>query len=429
MIELSLLLFLVLGSVCFSQGRGRWVVFFSVIMNVGFFSFLIGALLFIKDISFFNISHITPQKNLICLALSFSGFFLYIINEVFSSKERKSMLYSVSVFLSILLVGANDLIAYFIILDLVIILKTFIIFNLGVSKKNKVATKYFISYFIISLFFILGMMCFFIATNSFSWVEIQIDSNIFLCTSLIFFICTLFFCMGFAPIQSYLLETYSEIKIRGLEVIMLIIDTSLIYSLFSLIHNVLSFISPEYINILLKIIMIFSATNILYGSIKALAISKPKEIILCSLIVYNGYLGLFLSTMFTGVEEIFIFYIFILSLSILAPISMLSNEIKTREINLKEMGLWWFLIFNLIGLPLTLGFYLKYLTIRVFLLQNMWFEIIIFILGSILSIIYYMRILDTKSFNKYETLRIRPNSVLFLFLILIGCAIPLFFYR
>src|SRR5688500_8883188 len=148
--------------------------------------------------------------------------------------------------------------------------------------------------------------------------------------------------------------------------------------------------------------------SMVFGNILALRQQNIKRLLAYSSIAHFGYLVVaFLPGNDAGIEA-GIFYLFAYAVTILAAfgiITLLSTRQKDAEQLEEYRGLFWrspllaavftITLLSLAGIPLTAGFIGKFYVLTSGVQQNLWLPVIVLVLGSVIGVYYYLRIIST----------------------------------
>jgi len=157
---------------------------------------------------------------------------------------------------------------------------------------------------------------------------------------------------------------------------------------------------------LLWLISLSAVASMLVGNLVALRQENVKRMLAYSSIAHLGYL---LVALLAGGErgaESVAFYLvayFVTTLGAFGVIAVLSTT--TREFEMLEdfrglgrrhpwmAGVLTVMLFSLGGIPLTAGFVGKYLVLATGVESALWWPVVILILGSVVGIVYYLRVI------------------------------------
>lgn len=363
---------------------------------------------------------------LILITLLF-GFFGLIMSKRSLFKHQNSTFFLI--FLLGILVGcigmiiSNDWLFLYLNLELM----TFCFLFLIAIQKNVRSIEAAIKYFFISAFssffllyglsyiyFIFGTLdfktleCFLSSPNSLQFFFNDINSNSILQKSLLLIIISFAIKLGAAPFHMWVPDVYEGSP--SFSTIFLIIlpkiptFSVLIYLIFGLFYNFL-----EFFQLIFFFLGIFS---LFVGSLGALRQTRLKRLLAYSSVADTGFLFLGLSTgSLFGLQSVF-FYLFLYSffsviiwgLIIWFESQLPQNHIITRTDLISgkyTSGLILLpLLSSLIGLPPFIGFWSKWVILLSAIKAQLFLGVLFFILGSIISSFYYLRILKISFFEK-----------------------------
>lgn len=159
---------------------------------------------------------------------------------------------------------------------------------------------------------------------------------------------------------------------------------------------------------LLNIFSAIAIASMIIGNILALRQSNIKRLLAYSSIAHFGYLIVaFLPGTTEGIEAS-VFYLFAYAITILAAfgiVTILSTRMKDAEDISVYRGLFWrqpllaavlsIALFSLAGIPLTAGFFAKFVVLLTGANNNLWLPVIVLVLTSVIGLYYYLRIIST----------------------------------
>jgi len=148
--------------------------------------------------------------------------------------------------------------------------------------------------------------------------------------------------------------------------------------------------------------------SMVIGNILALRQQNIKRLLAYSSIAHFGYLIVaFLPGSTEGIQAS-IFYLFAYSITILAAfgiVTMLSTRMKDAEDLNIYRGLFWrqplmaavlaVALFSLAGIPLTAGFFAKFVVLMSGVHSALWLPVIVLAATSVIGLYYYLRIIST----------------------------------
>ncbi|MGR6036388.1 MAG: NADH-quinone oxidoreductase subunit N [Candidatus Nitrosoglobus sp.] len=156
---------------------------------------------------------------------------------------------------------------------------------------------------------------------------------------------------------------------------------------------------------LVTVFVLISLATILVGNFLALLQNNVKRILAYSSIAHLGYmLVAFLASGGFGIEAVTFYLVayFVMNLGAFGVVAVLSLPAREKE-NLEDyQGLFWhrpwlastftFMLLSLAGIPLTIGFIGKFYIFTAGIAATQWLLLAMVIIGSILGLFYYLRI-------------------------------------
>ena len=163
--------------------------------------------------------------------------------------------------------------------------------------------------------------------------------------------------------------------------------------------------------------------SMVFGNILALRQQNIKRLLAYSSIAHFGYLIVaFLPGNTEGIEAS-VFYLFAYSITILSAfgvVTMLSTRMKDAEDLNIYRGLFWrkplmaavlaIALFSLAGIPLTAGFFAKFVVLMSGVNNDLWLPVIVLVLTSVIGLYYYLRIISTL-FAQAPAAEVQPKSL------------------
>lgn len=334
----------------------------------------------------------------------------------------------ISLFSSILVLNSNDLISLFFIIEL-----QSLTFYILVSSKqvSSFSTESGLKYFILGCFssgiilFGISLIYGFTGLLSYNDLAIFLSSGYFIFfDSFVFsFIFTgfiagvillsvgLLFKFGAVPFHMWMPDVYEGAPMVVTFYLSTLPKISLIFIFFKLYYFVFFEIFAVY-----QILFVITAVlSIFLGSIAAIYQIKIKRLLTYSMITNSGYLILGLSlgdvsgiyvTLFYLLSYIFImvglFFCFITlrDRSNEFLIKKLTSLVNLLEINAPIAFSIFILLFSIAGVPPLLGFYGKFFLFAFTLKLQMYWLTILFVIFSVISVFYYIRIVKIMYFNR-----------------------------
>lgn len=365
----------------------------------------------------------------------------------------------ISLFSSLLILNSNDLISLFFIIEL----QSLTFYILVASKQtSSFSTESGLKYFILGCFssgiILFGISLIYGFTGLLSYTDLTLflfevyvtnfilDSSFFSFSGFLigFLLLTVgfLFKLGSAPFHMWMPDVYEGSPLLITAYLSTLPKISLIFVIFKLYYYV-------FFEVFLFSQGLFTLTalfSILLGSIAAIYQVKLKRMLTYSMITNTGYLLLGLSfgdisgiyiTIFYLISYIFImiglFFCF-LSLRdrssglLVKRINLFSNLL---EVNPSLSFSIFILLFSIAGIPPLLGFYSKFFLFLFSLKYKMYWMTILFVIFSVVSVFYYIRLVKLMYFNRttgWIFLYDIPflNSLIISFITIINC---LFFFN
>lgn len=159
---------------------------------------------------------------------------------------------------------------------------------------------------------------------------------------------------------------------------------------------------------LIVMLSLIAFVTILVGNLLALLQNNVKRILAYSSIAHLGYLLVaLLAGESLGVEAVLFYWVayFVMNLGAFGVVTVLSSPAREKE-NLEDyQGLFWrrpglagiftFMLLSLAGIPLTIGFIGKFYIFAVGVNKALWLLLLAIVIGSILGLFYYLRVIVT----------------------------------
>lgn len=319
------------------------------------------------------------------------------------------------------LLQANDLLSIYITLELIGISIYAIIAGQKLSNfSSEAALKYFIMSSFSTGLFLLGssILYGFTGTINLNAIKLFLENiqinelyYITLLFATILIYSSLFFKFGCAPFHLWMSDIYSGCSI----VVIIFLNILPKFSYYTLIVYLTIYTFQTFSNILNNFFLIVSLLSIIVGTFGALYQTKLKKIIAYSTINNSGFLflGLSLHHLFiTNHVTFFLISYFCLMINwfllilgiwnyhtnkILNKINTLTNLISNNKILAIYFGI---ILISLSGLPPLFGFYIKFFILQHFFIIKYKIIGLFVVIFSLISSIYYLRIIKTLFFEK-----------------------------
>lgn len=414
---LFLLFLMILFSVSLLNFEFHW--------NLGF-NFLTDCSIF-KNFKNELILSSTEGSILLTIVILIFGFFGLLLSKRSLFKNQNSTFFLIFVLGSLLgaigMIMANDWLFLYLNLELMTFCFLFLIAIQKNIKSIEAAIKYFFisafsSFFLLFglsyIYFVFGTLDFKILEcflSSYNFLNIDLNSNnltLILQKSLLLIVISFAIKLGAAPFHMWVPDVYEGAP--SFSTLFLIIVPKiptfsvLVYLIFNLFHNFLDFFQ-----VIFFFLGIFS---LFVGSFGALQQTRLKRLLAYSSVADTGFLFLGLSTgTIYGLQSLF-FYLFLYSffsliiwgIIIWIEFQLVEDTIITRTDLMSgkyTSGLILLpLLSSLIGLPPFIGFWSKWVILVSAIKAQLFLGVIFFILGSIISSVYYLRLLKISFFEK-----------------------------
>ena len=434
----------------FSVFRLNLIILFNII-------FLFFNLIFLPNsFVFFNLF----SFNFFFLFFKFLLIFFFILFLVFKKRYfilegffqiEYLILTNLIIFSLFLMFSANNLIAFFILLELQsLALYILAAFKYYSTFSTEAALKYFILGAISSVLIGLGISFIYGLTGSFNFQEIYLNffflnleilDNQFFFFSLLgslFIFIGFFFKLGIAPFHMWLPDVYEGVS----TITTLFFSVFPKFTIFIVFFNFLFNVFGIFFNFWVYLFLFSALLSSIIGTFGGLTQIKIKRLLAYSSINHVGFLliGLTLNSYLGLISSfIYLFIYVILSFSLFSIILVLrkTNFIKFKRIyDLKNLLFsnyvlaWCFILnlFSIAGIPPLLGFFAKLNIFYSLLNNNSFFIVFFFLILSMFSSFYYLRMIKLIFFdiNSNKTNLIVPSR-LEMYLIIFFTFINLFF--
>ena len=321
----------------------------------------------------------------------------------------------------LLLINSNDLISFYVAIEL----QSLCFYILTASKQtSSFSSESGLKYFIIGSFssgiLLFGLIMIYGFSGLFNFNELSLfcqfltkDQFVFngFLLGLFFLTFALLFKIGLAPFHMWIPDVYEGAP-TAVTALMSVLPKLALFFIFVKIYY-LTFFSLFYV--FSNFLLFCAIISIAIGSVAALYQVKIKRMLTYSLIANNGFLILVFSL--GGIEGISIgfFYLYVYSFItlglfaclislydiennfVLKRINMFSNLF---EINLALAFSFFIFLFSIAGIPPLIGFYSKFFIFSLCLKNKLFVVSLIFVIFSIVSIFYYLRLTKLIFFNR-----------------------------
>lgn len=429
--------------------NNKLIIFFSIIILIITLFIFIKLYYNISDYNFYyfnNNFHSTRFIYLVKIIIIFFTIFFFIIS-LFNLKKKKFFFFEYPILILwatvglLLLVSSNN----FFILFLSLELQSFVLYilvssNKINSKSSEAGLKFFITGSVASGFLLFGISMIYGVFNSLNFLDLEIINfywqytpNKFLIPIILsfsLFIIGILFKLGIVPFHLWLSDIYEGSDTLIISYIAILPKIAVI----TILSNIIYIFSETtfYISNFSYILVFFSIITIIIGIIGAYSQVKIKRLLAYSSITNMGYILLIISNItylnIDFLNFIIIIYLIIYSLSIFSLFIILLDldyfdfNNNNRLVYLHEFSGFYKLnpiisiiilinLFSLIGLPPLSGFFGKFYFILDLIHKDFFFLSLLFLILSVFSVLYYLRIIKIIFFDKLNLRLYFLNSV------------------
>ncbi len=361
-----------------------------------------------------NTALFTKMSIIILLLIFFLGGFAFNNHRSHQSELYALMLFSLSG--GIILFGFQNLVMLFLGIE---ILSIPLYVLAGASKTDLRSTEASIKYFLIGAFatgfLLFGITMVYGATGSFDLYKIQEfttqePKNLMLLLGVILMLCAMAYKVSLAPFHMWSPDVYHGAPTIITMFMATVVKISAYYGFFRLMTICFIGVFPEWINIFGVLIII----TVLLANAMGLAQTNTKRMLAYSAVSHAGYIALIFFGLNNSSTYNMAFYLFAYSLSTVGAFMCLVwvEKIK-REVSFNAFrGLGHsepilavatsVSLLSMAGVPLTAGFIGKFIIFSQAITAAP-FVVLVAILGSAISIAYYLRIIIAMFFFKETT--------------------------
>ena len=330
-------------------------------------------------------------------------------------KIEYSILILSSVLGMMIMIGSNDLIVFYMGLELQsLALYVLATFNRDQLKSSEAGLKYFVLSALSSGLLLYGcsLIYGFTGTTNFNLIATQLESNEYALTfGIVFILVGLAFKISAVPFHMWAPDVYEGSPT----------SVTLFFTMVPKIAALTVFIRFLYVPFLnlidqWQMILIFlSIASMLFGAIAAIGQTNLKRLIAYSSI---GHIGYALAGLVTGSNDgiqssvMYIIIYIIMNLGLFSCLLMMKRnneyyeEIKdlsglSKNHPLLSLSLL-IILFSLAGIPPLAGFFAKFYIFKSVIEQSMYFLAIVGLLSTVIAAFYYLRIIKIIYFDKEE---------------------------
>lgn len=407
----------------------------SILFVSGQYEFLHGGLIFNSYSKFVS---------LLIIFISLSTVVLFR-NSYFNKDFFKSDV--IAIFLSSILgaviaVSSYDFITVFIGLEMMSICLYVLVGYIHTSKLSKEASvKYLIMGIISSGFLVFGIALFYLIFGSLRFdniVSIKDEFDLIHKMCFVFITTGLGFKLALIPFHMWAPDVY-EASPAPLVGFMSSFVKVVVLALFLKIFSKLIISNLDFIHFIFYYLTLLT---IFFGNIVALMQKSLKRLLAYSSIVNSGYMFLIFLALSKNnidlVSQTLFFYLIFYSIAIIGVFGMI-NHFEKNNVSLDDLdGLgnkyplfsYVFSIFliSLAGLPPTISIVSKILVFKLILINGFYFASILFVIGSLISLYYYIlpiiKMFFSNNNSKFiDNIKLNYNSFSFIFVLILASSL------
>lgn len=382
---------------------GKYISFGATLLaGLVFFGMLFGQEVFTLS----ELFSLEGNKILLLKIVSIMNVFMILINGYHSlEKVKNSILMSYMFMGGVFLLGANDLMTFYVALETVALVGYALVATSDLENSREAAVKYLIQGSIISGIFLLGVAFYLGATNGLTLVGATVVNQEFYAIALGIFILTACFKLGAFPFHAWIADVYSNVSRGNLATNFFISKIIIGFKFITLLQLLLLECDPHFQDILIRIVQVIAVMSAFYGNIMAVVQGQFKRVIAYSSIAHTGYMLMMIClNPDESYEKQLIAYLVVYSLTatgiilILNQFAELNKNRDGRDILkagfYRNKGLSVMLVIfvlSLAGIPLTSGFAMKYMLFTNFFREGFTIEATSIFISTIIGFAYYIR--------------------------------------
>lgn len=361
-----------------------------------------------------NAALFTRIALIITILIFFLGSFAFI-----SHRSHQSELYALMLFAlcgGILLFSFQNLVVLFLGIE---ILSIPLYVMAGANKTDirsvEASMKYFLMGAFATGFLLFGIALVYGSALSFDIYElhnfgVENPKNMMFISGAILMLCAMAFKVSLAPFHMWSPDVYQGAPSLITAFMASIVKLAAFYGFFRLMTIVFSGVLPSWINIIGVLVII----TMFVANVMGLAQSNAKKMLAYSSVSHAGYLGLVFFGLTNQSVHTLAFYLFAYSLATLGVfISLIYVEKMKRETSFSAFkGLVKaepllavcaaVSVLSMAGIPITAGFVAKF-NLFAQAIKTAPFMVLVAVLGSAISIAYYLRLIMSMFFFKDDT--------------------------
>lgn len=279
------------------------------------------------------------------------------------------------------------------------------------NRNNAIESglKYLILAALTSAFLLLGMALFYMETGSMDFYVIgqklaSAEPGVLVKLGIALMVVAVGFKLALVPFHLWAADVYQGAP----SPVTAFIATASKVGVFAVLMRFALAINLQQSEFLMNVFSGIAIASMILGNILALRQQNIKRLLAYSSIAHLGYLIVaFLPGTTEGIEAS-VFYLFAYAITILSAfgiVTLLSTRMKDAEDLSLYRGLFWrrpllaavlaVALFSLAGIPLTAGFFAKFVVLLTGANHNLWLPVIVLVLTSVIGLYYYLRIIST----------------------------------
>lgn len=380
--------------------------------QISFYSTLAAAIIFFLMLFFretFTLSELfilDGNKVFLAKIVSVLNVFMILINGQGTLKRVKNSVLMSYMFLgSIFLLGAKDLMTFYVAMETVALVGYALVATSELKNSNEAAIKYLIQGAIASMIFLLGAAFYLGATGELSLATVSVNNHDFYAIAISLFVITACFKLGAFPFQAWVADVYSSVSLGNLATNFFISKIVVGFKFITVLQTLLLEVNPKFQGNIILIVQWVAVFSAFYGNAMAIVQGQFKRIIAYSSVAHTGYLLMIICiSPEKNLELELIGFLTMYSLTATGVILILnqfasahgnidsSQILKAGFYKNKALGLLLTVfVLSLGGIPLTSGFALKYMLFTSFFKEGFTFQAVIIFISSIIGLAYYIR--------------------------------------
>ncbi|XGA08216.1 MAG: proton-conducting transporter membrane subunit [Wolbachia endosymbiont of Xenopsylla cheopis] len=341
--------------------------------------------------------------NFISLTSVLYGFY---INKKEIDEAKIAGLYSIFLFCLSGFIGilvTNDVFNIYVFLE-ISSLSSYILVAMGRSKSSLTAAfEYLINGTIGATFYLIGVGLLYSVTGTLNISDLAskisyLQDSLIIQSGLIFIVIGLSIKIALFPLNRWLVNAYSASPSFVTIFFSGTATKVMIYVLLRIYYSIFYANSLFIESYLIHLLLILALCGIVFGGLLAIVEKDLKKLLAYSSVAQIGYiiLGVSLNSR-AGLTAVIIHIIShsIIKSALFMVAGCTSYTTGTTNIeNLNKSSIFIILGMGLIGVPITFGFVAKWYLLKSIIDSSLWVPLIIFVLGSFLSVIYIWKIIE-----------------------------------